>query len=34
MFAQLTDSGDKHDTEANKYWKLVSYSRGEKIKEN
>lgn len=30
-FTELTDSGGKHDTEANKYGKLVSYSReGEK----
>lgn len=25
---QLTDSREKHDTEASEYWKLVSYSGG------
>lgn len=32
MLAELTDGGDEHDTEANKYGKLVSYSEGTKRK--
>lgn len=32
MLAELTDSGDEHDAEANEYGKLVSYSERTKRK--